>query len=132
MFNRNYQTVYEKLSTLTVNGEMILREWYALTGLSPSLGSLDNIYEEINYIIQTTDAYYFLNGDRQIHMRLPNEGWERQELDGRMHFISRNALDFIEKDICDGISKLDVAAIHRVLTHVKDRLEVIENGLNSE
>lgn len=132
MFNRNYQTTYEKLSSCNINGEMILREWYALGGLSPSLGEPDNIYEEINYIVQTTDAYYFLNGERQIHMRLPNDMWERQELDGRVHFVSRNTLDFIEKDVCDGVSKLDAAAIRRVLTHVKDRLEVIENGLGTE
>lgn len=123
-----HQTTYERLSSCTINGETILREWYALNGLTPSLGTSDNIYEEINYIVQTTNAYYFLNGDRQIHMRLPNDGWEREELDGRMHFVSRNALDFIEKDVCDGISKLDVRAIRRVLTHVKDRLEVIEHG----
>ena len=132
MFNRNYQTTYEKLSSCNINGEMILREWYALSGLSPSLGEPDNIYEEINYIVQTTDAYYFLNGDRQIHMRLPHDTWERQELDGRVHFVSRNTLDFIEKDVCEGVSKLDAAAIRRVLTHVKDRLEVIENGLGAE
>lgn len=132
MFSKPYQTTYEKLSSCNINGEMILREWYALGGLSPSLGETDNIYEEINYIVQTTDAYYFLNGERQIHMRLPNDMWEREELDGRMHFVSRNTLDFIEKDVCDGVSKLDAAAIRRVLTHVKDRLEVIENGLGTE
>lgn len=132
MFFKPYQTTYEKLSSCNINGEMILREWYALGGLSPSLGTPDNIYEEINYIVQTTDAYYFLNGERQIHMRLPHDMWERQELDGRVHFVSRNTLDFIEKDICDGVSKLDATAIRRVLAHVKDRLEVIENGLGAE
>lgn len=131
MFTKPYQTTYEKLSSCNINGEMILREWYSLNGLSPSLGEPDNIYEEINYIVQTTDAYYFLNGERQIHMRLPNDMWEREELDGRMHFVSRNTLDFIEKDVCDGISKLDATAIRRVLAHVKDRLEVIENGLGA-
>lgn len=132
MFSKPYQTTYERLSSCNINGEMILREWYALGGLSPSLGTPDNIYEEINYIVQTTDAYYFLNGERQIHMRLPNDTWERQELDGRVHFVSRNTLDFIEKDVCEGVSKLDATAIRRVLAHVKDRLEVIENGLGTE
>lgn len=132
MFSKPYQTTYEKLSSCNINGEMILREWYALGGLSPSLGEPDNIYEEINYIVQTTEAYYFLNGERQIHMRLPNDMWEREELDGRMHFVSRNTLDFIEKDVCEGVSKLDAVAIRRVLAHVKDRLEVIENGLGTE
>lgn len=132
MFTKPYQTTYEKLSSCNINGEMILREWYALNGLSPSLGTSDNIYEEINYVVQTTDAYYFLNGDRQIHMRLPNDMWKREELDGRMHFVSTKTLDFIEKDVCEGVSKLDAAAIRRVLTHVKDRLEVIENGLGTE
>ena len=132
MFSKPYQTTYEKLSSCNINGEMILREWYALNGLSPSLGEPDNIYEEINYIVQTTDAYYFLNGERQIHMRLPHDTWERQELDGRVHFVSRNTLNYIEKDVCDGVSKLDAAAIRRVLAHVKDRLEVIENGLGAE
>lgn len=132
MFSKPYQTTYEKLSSCNINGEMILREWYALGGLSPSLGEPDNIYEEINYIVQTTDAYYFLNGARQIHMRLPHDTWERQELGGRMHFVSRNTLDFIEKDVCEGVSKLDAVAIRRVLAHVKDRLEVIENGLGTE
>lgn len=64
MFSKPYQATYEKLSSCNINGEMILREWYALNGLSPSLGTSDNIYEEINYVVQTTDAYYFLNGDR--------------------------------------------------------------------
>ena len=132
MFSKPYQTIYEKLSSCNINGEMILREWYALNGLSPSLGTSDNIYEEINYIVQTTDAYYFLNGDRQIHMRLSNDMWKREELDGRPHFVSTKTLDFIEKDVCDGVSKLDAEAIRRVLAHVKDRLEVIENGLGSE
>lgn len=132
MFSKPYQTTYEKLSSCNINGEMILREWYSLGGLSPSLGTLDNIYEEINYIVQTTDAYYFLNGERQIHMRLPHDMWERQELDGRMHFVSTKTLDFIEKDVCEGVSKLDAVAIRRVLAHVKDRLEVIENGLRAE
>lgn len=132
MFSKPYQTTYEKLSSCNINGEMILREWYALGGLSPSLGTSDNIYEEINYIVQTTDAYYFLNGDRQINMRLPNDMWKREELDGRTHFVSTKTLDFIEKDVCDGVSKLDAVAIRRVLAHVKDRLEVIENGLGAE
>jgi len=132
MFSKPYQTTYEKLSSCNINGEMILREWYALNGLSPSLGTSDNIYEEINYIVQTTDAYYFLNGERQIHMQLPNDMWKREELDGRMHFVSTKTLDFIEKDVCDGVSKLDAAAIRRVLARVKDRLEVIENGLGTE
>ena len=132
MFSKPYQTTYEKLSSCNINGEMILREWYALNGLSPSLGTSDNIYEEINYVVQTTDAYYFLNGERQIHMRLPNDTWKREELDGRMHFVSTKTLDFIEKDVCDGVSKLDAEAIRRVLAHVKDRLEVIENGLGSD
>lgn len=132
MFSKPYQTTYEKLSSCNINGEMILREWYALNGLSPSLGTSDNIYEEINYIVQTTDAYYFLNGERQIHMRLPNDMWKREDLDGRMHFDSTKTLDFIEKDVCEGVSKLDAGAIRRVLAHVKDRLEVIENGLGVE
>lgn len=132
MFTKPYQTTYEKLSACNINGEMILREWYSLNGLSPSLGELDNIYEEINYIVQTTDAYYFLNGERQIHMRLPNKLWERQELNGRMHFVSVNSMEFIEKEVCDGIANLDAASIRRVLAHVKDRLGVIENGLGTE
>lgn len=119
------QTIYERLSSCNINGEMNLREWYALSGLSPSLGEPDNIYEEINYIVQTTEAYYFLNGDRQIHMRLPHASWKLEELGGRMHFVSRNALNFIEKDVCDGVSKLDVKALVRVLNHIKDRLEVL-------
>ena len=123
-----HQTTYERLSSCNINGETNLREWYALNGLSPSLGDPDNIYEEINYVVQTTEAYYFLNGDRQIHMRLPHTGWKLEYVDGRMHFVSRNALDYIEKDICDGVSKLDVEGILRVLEHIKDRLEVIENA----
>lgn len=118
-------TTYERLSSCNINGETNLREWYALNGLSPSLGEPDNIYEEINYIVQTTEAYYFLNGDRQIHMRLPHTSWKLKELGGRMHFVSRNALNFIEKDVCDGVSKLDVKALVRVLNHIKDRLEVL-------
>ena len=42
-----------------------------------------------------------------------------------MHFVSRNALNFIEKDVCDGVSKLDVKALVRVLNHIEDRLEVL-------
>jgi len=123
-----HQTTYERLSSCNINGETNLREWYALNGLSPSLGEPDNIYEEINYVVQTTEAYYFLNGDRQIHMRLPHTGWKLEYVDGRMHFVSRNALNFIEKDVCDGVSKLDAEGILRVLTHIQDRLEVIENA----
>ncbi len=128
MFSKSYQTVYDKMSSYNINGEMILREWYALNGLSPSIGEPDIIYEEIHHIVQTTEAYYFLNGYRQIHTRLPHETWERQDLDGRMHFVSRRALNYIEKEVCGNVSKLDAEALLRVLSHIKDRLEVMENA----
>ena len=120
-----HQTTYERLSSCNINGETNLREWYALNGLSPSLGEPDNIYEEINYVVQTTEAYYFLNGDRQIHMLPPHTSWLLEALGGRMHFVCRNALHFIEKDVCDEVSKLDFKALVRVIHHIEDRLGVL-------
>lgn len=112
-----------------INGEVTLREWYADGGLNPSLGEKSNIYQNIRTIAMTNEAYYFLDNYNNIHMRLPHNDWERVDLDGRFHFISRQSQDLKLKRICDDIYDLDVESIQVILTHLKDRLEVLDHEL---
>ena len=69
-----------------VNGELILSSWYSATGLSPSLGSHYNVYDGITTIAMTESAWYFLDEDCNIHMRLSHDHWRKYDHEGRFHF----------------------------------------------
>lgn len=113
-----------------VNGELVLSSWYSASGLCPSIGSYDNIYDSIKTIAMTETAWYFLDENCNIHMRLSHKHWRKYEHDGRFHFMSLKARETAVKEVCDAISSFDTKDIQTVLNHIKDRLEVIDAELD--
>lgn len=108
-----------------VNGELILSSWYSATGLCPSIGSYDNIYDCIATIAMTETAWYFLDENCNIHMRLSHKHWRKYDHEGRFHFLSLKARETAVKEVCDAISSFDTKDIQAVLNHIQDRLEVL-------
>lgn len=112
-----------------VNGELILSSWYSATGLCPSLGNYDNIYDGITTIAMTESAWYFLDENCNIHMRLSHDHWRKYDHEGRFHFLSLKARETAVKEVCDAISSFTSSDIQTVLNHIKDRLEVLSDEL---
>lgn len=112
-----------------VNGEVVLSSWYSASGLCPSIGNYSNIYDGITTIAATETAWYFLDENCNIHMRLSHEHWRKYEHEGRFHFMSLKARDTAVKEVCDTISSFDTKDIQAVLNHIQDRLEVIDAEL---
>ena len=112
-----------------VNGELILSSWYSATGLCPSLGMYDNIYDGITTIAMTESAWYFQDENCNIHMRLSHDHWRKYDHEGRFHFLSLKARETAVKEVCDAISSFTSSDIQTVLNHIKDRLEVLSDEL---
>ena len=112
-----------------VNGELVLSSWYSASGLCPSIGSYDNIYDSIKTIAMTETAWYFLDDNCNIRMRLSHKHWRKYEHEGRFHFMSLKARETAVKEVWDAISSFDTKDIQAVLNHIKDRLEVLGDEL---
>lgn len=113
-----------------VNGELVLSSWYSASGLCPSIGDYGNIYDSIKTIAMTETAWYLLDENCNIHMRLSHKHWRKYEHEGRFHFMSLKARETAVKEVCDAISSFDTKDIQTVLNHIKDRLEVIDAKLD--
>lgn len=112
-----------------VNGELVLSSWYSASGLCPSIGDYGNIYDSIKTIAMTETAWYFLDENYNIHMRLSHKHWRKYEHEGRFHFMSLKARETAVKEVCDAIYSFDTNDIQAVLNHIKDRLEVLGDEL---
>ena len=112
-----------------VNGEVVLSSWYSASGLCPSIGDYDNIYDSIKTVAMTESAWYFLDDNQNIHMRLPHSGWRKYDHEGRFHFMSLKARETAVKEVCDAISSFETKEIQVVLNHIQDRLEVLDAEL---